>query len=146
MTKSKKGFTLIELIVVLAILAVIAAIAVPTAFGAIDKAKLAADTASVASINSAINMQASILQAGKYEAKDSTLATAITNAKISEVNVQSKSIKLKWTAASTSSVAQLSIDNTNGTLEIKAGEKFVAKIIGTGGFGANAIMDPASVS
>ncbi|MEG2843339.1 MAG: prepilin-type N-terminal cleavage/methylation domain-containing protein, partial [Ruthenibacterium sp.] len=31
--KNKKGFTLIELIVVLAILAVIAAIAVPTAFG-----------------------------------------------------------------------------------------------------------------
>ncbi|MEG0338912.1 MAG: prepilin-type N-terminal cleavage/methylation domain-containing protein [Oscillospiraceae bacterium] len=143
MTKSKKGFTLIELIVVLAILAVIAAIAVPTAFGAIDKAKLAADTASVASINSAINMQASILQAGKYEAKDSTLATAITNAKISEVNVQSKSIKLKWTAASTSSVAQLSIDAA-GTVELKAGDKFVAGI--TTGFGANAIMDPASVS
>lgn len=143
MTKSKKGFTLIELIVVLAILAVIAAIAVPTAFGAIDKAKLAADTASVASINSAINMQASILQAGKYTTDESKLSTAITNAKISEVNVQSKSIKLKWTAASTSSVAQLSIDDA-GTVELKAGEKFVARI--TTGFGTNAIMDPASVS
>ena len=41
--KSKKGFTLIELIVVLAILAIVAAIAVPTAFSSIENAKVAAD-------------------------------------------------------------------------------------------------------
>ena len=58
--KSKKGFTLIELIVVLAILAVIAAIAVPTAFGSIEKANVAADKASIDGLNSAIRMSAVI--------------------------------------------------------------------------------------
>ena len=52
--KSKKGFTLIELIVVLAILAIIAAIAVPTAFGSIETAKDAAAHASINSMNSVI--------------------------------------------------------------------------------------------
>lgn len=61
--KAKKGFTLIELIVVLAILAVIAAIAVPTAFGSIEKANVAADKASIDSLNSAIRMAATIEKA-----------------------------------------------------------------------------------
>lgn len=80
MNKSKKGFTLIELIVVLAILAVIAAIAVPTAFGAIDKAKIAADTASVESYNSALRTYASILQIGDYTDADNTCLKALESA------------------------------------------------------------------
>ncbi|MEG0177935.1 MAG: prepilin-type N-terminal cleavage/methylation domain-containing protein [Oscillospiraceae bacterium] len=80
MNKSKKGFTLIELIVVLAILAVIAAIAVPTAFGAIDKAKIAADTASIESYNSALRTYASILQIGDYTDADNTCLKALESA------------------------------------------------------------------
>lgn len=58
--RNKKGFTLIELIVVLAILAIVAAIAVPTAFGSIEKAQIAADKASIDSMNSAIRTQAAL--------------------------------------------------------------------------------------
>ncbi|MEG2436415.1 MAG: prepilin-type N-terminal cleavage/methylation domain-containing protein [Ruthenibacterium sp.] len=61
--KRKNGFTLIELIVVLAILAVIAAIAIPTAFGSIEKAHVAADKASIEALNSAIRMAAVIEKA-----------------------------------------------------------------------------------
>ncbi|MEG0897761.1 MAG: prepilin-type N-terminal cleavage/methylation domain-containing protein [Ruthenibacterium sp.] len=61
--KYKKGFTLIELIVVLAIVAVIAAIAVPTAFGSIEKANIAADKASIEALNSAIRTAAIIERA-----------------------------------------------------------------------------------
>ncbi|MEG2404473.1 MAG: prepilin-type N-terminal cleavage/methylation domain-containing protein [Oscillospiraceae bacterium] len=85
MKKSKKGFTLIELIVVLAILAVIAAIAVPTAFGAITDAQIAADTATIESFNSAIRMQGAIIRASKDAVKDNiknSFYTAMSNAKI----------------------------------------------------------------
>lgn len=43
----KRGFTLIEIVVVLAVVAVIAAIAVPTAFGSIEKARTAACNANI---------------------------------------------------------------------------------------------------
>lgn len=82
---SKKGFTLIELIVVLAILAVIAAIAVPTAFGAITDAQIAADEATIESFNSAIRMQAALLRVNKDAVADVTknsFYTAMTNAQI----------------------------------------------------------------
>ncbi|WP_195994191.1 type IV pilin protein [Faecalibacillus faecis] len=37
--KNKRGFTLVEIIVVLVILAILAAIAVPTTFGYVDEKK-----------------------------------------------------------------------------------------------------------
>lgn len=48
--RNKKGFTLIELIVVLAVLAIIMAIAVPRFGGVRDQAKVDADMATLASI------------------------------------------------------------------------------------------------
>ncbi|MEG2595993.1 MAG: prepilin-type N-terminal cleavage/methylation domain-containing protein, partial [Ruthenibacterium sp.] len=80
--KNKKGFTLIELIVVLAILAVIAAIAVPTAFGSIEKANVAADKASIDGLNSAIRMAAVIEKgdAALAKANATTVAKAVTDA------------------------------------------------------------------
>ena len=50
MLRGKKGFTLIELIVVLAVLAIIMAIAVPRFSGVREQAKVDADMATLASI------------------------------------------------------------------------------------------------
>ena len=50
MLRNKKGFTLIELIVVLAVLAIIMAIAVPRFGGVREQAKVDADMATLASI------------------------------------------------------------------------------------------------
>ena len=108
--KSKKGFTLIELIVVLAILAVIAAIAVPTAFGSIEKANVAADKASVDGLNSAIRMAATIekadiaLMSGKTVAeatalKATTIKSACDIAKISATNKMLSDGKIAFTPA-----------------------------------------------
>jgi prepilin-type N-terminal cleavage/methylation domain-containing protein len=48
--KSKKGFTLIELIVVLAVLAIIMAIAIPSFMGVQDEARINADAATAQQI------------------------------------------------------------------------------------------------
>lgn len=52
--KKKKGFTLIELIIVIAILGILSAIAVPRLAGFTDSAKVSADKATFATLNNAI--------------------------------------------------------------------------------------------
>ncbi|MEG1012031.1 MAG: prepilin-type N-terminal cleavage/methylation domain-containing protein [Ruthenibacterium sp.] len=77
MKRERRGFTLIELIVVLAILAIVAAIAVPLAFGSLDKAKLAADKASLESVNSAIRTQAALCLLDDKDSANSVKAALI---------------------------------------------------------------------
>lgn len=78
MKRTKKGFTLIELIVVLAIIAIIAAIAVPTAFGSIEKARIAADSATVDSINSAVRVYSALQMADSTATPSGTVGDALT--------------------------------------------------------------------
>ncbi len=53
--KNKKGFTIIELIVVIAIIAILAAIAIPTFIGLTEKANTAVAQADARSIATAVN-------------------------------------------------------------------------------------------
>jgi len=55
MHRNKKGFTLIEMLVVIAIIAVLVAIVIPTVTSATDKAKAAADASNLRSILGAMN-------------------------------------------------------------------------------------------
>ena len=55
--KNRKGFTLIELIVVIAILAVLAAIIIPTVSSSIERAQNARDLANSRSIYAALSIE-----------------------------------------------------------------------------------------
>ncbi|MEG0305299.1 MAG: prepilin-type N-terminal cleavage/methylation domain-containing protein [Oscillospiraceae bacterium] len=120
MKNNKKGFTLIELIVVLAILAVIAAIAVPTAFGAISDAQKAADTASVEGFNSAIRMKATLLKGNaQIDETKATVKVAFDEAAIADYKPQQAAFDIYWQVPTAKSIGYLSMASTTAKGEIK---------------------------
>ena len=72
--REERGFTLIELLIVIAILAVLAAIAIPLVVNQIDKARVAADKANVAALQTAVDMY-------EFEKDDRTDITGLTQGK-----------------------------------------------------------------
>ena len=57
---TKKGFTIVELIIVIAVIAVLAAVLIPTFSNLIQKAQEAKDTALVRNLNEALAMDTSV--------------------------------------------------------------------------------------
>lgn len=80
LVKNKKGFTLIELVVVVAILGVLALLVVPNVINRIDEAKDAVLNANIKVINNAIRMY--YFEKGDYPAADDVngLIDALKNA------------------------------------------------------------------
>ena len=68
--RNKKGFTLVELVIVVAVLAIIAGIAIPTVHNVIDNANKAADTSNAQAIEMAIKTCQSELAAEKTNPSD----------------------------------------------------------------------------
>lgn len=66
--RNKKGFTLVELIIVIAIIGVLAAVLIPTFAGVIEKAKLASDQSDVKNMNTVVKLQSVLDDRAYYEA------------------------------------------------------------------------------
>lgn len=89
--KNRKGFTLIELIVVVAIIAILAAVAVPTFVGMQDKARDGVYTANASALAGAINVYNSTITSGTSisgttaygdASTDGTVVKLLTDAKL----------------------------------------------------------------
>lgn len=87
--KRRKGFTLIELIVVIAILGILAAIAIPRFSGTQNRAKTSADDATLRVIQSAVSLY--VAEKGSVAADGTDLFTALTTN-----NAYLKASELKW--------------------------------------------------
>ena len=74
MKRSKKGFTIVELVIVIAVIAILAAVLIPTFSSLINKAKESSDTALVKNLN--IIMAADEAENGKSETMSEALAAA----------------------------------------------------------------------
>ena len=84
--KNKKGFTLVELIVVLVILAILAAILVPALLGYIDKAREKQYTEEAHSIYTASQVVLDEKYAASEALTGATYTWAATSAEVKEVN------------------------------------------------------------
>ncbi|MEG2221808.1 MAG: prepilin-type N-terminal cleavage/methylation domain-containing protein [Oscillospiraceae bacterium] len=90
--RSKKGFTLMEMLIVVAIIAILIAIAIPTFSGSLNKAKLAADNANFRTAKAVAAVQlmnsedsGAALTTGSFNAETSTFgATGGYTAKAEE--------------------------------------------------------------
>lgn len=123
MQKSKKGFTLVELIVVLAILAVIAAIAIPTAYSAVERARQAADRATVDNVNGAIRAYAAVIMMDPRYAEADTHDAIIAGATVQkalvdgaldpDIKFQSDKSAVTWQDSEGNGPGKFEYSNTN---------------------------------
>ena len=90
---SKKGFTIVELIIVIAVIAVLAAVLIPTFSNLIQKANEAKDTALVSNLNKAVAMDN-----GNKETVYDVLKVAedIAGINVAKINAAANSSEILW--------------------------------------------------
>ena len=92
MHKSKKGFTIVELVIVIAVIAILAAVLIPTFSNLVNKANIAADTQLIRNLNTALAADT---------AKNNTMQDALNDAAafgydIGKINASATNKEIMW--------------------------------------------------
>ena len=130
--KSKKGFTLIEMLIVVGIIAVLVAVSIPMVNSSLDKAKNATDAANERAAKAAIMVEylsnnKDITSSMMYDAANGTIVTSAPAGygrcsahkggylQVESFDKSSGELKLKWAGSATSSdLHELDTDKTIG--------------------------------
>ncbi|WP_221388548.1 prepilin-type N-terminal cleavage/methylation domain-containing protein [Clostridium perfringens] len=125
-TKKKKGFTLIELIIVIAIIAILAAIAIPNFLSIQRKARVKADIASAKTIYDAAS---ALIAEGKIQVPESPATYKIdptdSDATAGQIESYLQTMPKSESVNGKYFTVTISGDKENPTIEIKIDEKNV---------------------
>ena len=94
---NKKGFTIVELVIVIAVVAILAAVLIPTFVSITKKANESKDTQLVRNLNTALAVDTEV---GKHETMQSALeAAADAGYDVAKINVSAKGNEILWDSA-----------------------------------------------
>ena len=96
--RQKKGFTIVELVIVIAVIGVLAAVLIPTFAGLVRKANVAADTALVKDLNTALTIDKGLngKHATMYDALEATKESGLD---VSKLNAKIAKNEIMWDSA-----------------------------------------------
>lgn len=114
--RNKKGFTLVELVVVVAILGIVAAVAIPRLSGTQEKAKFSADKATLAVLNSAVAV--AVAEGRIVDAEDLTVTVAANGDITANITKGTGESAVTEPLLEDGAAFQLEVNRVDGTLKL----------------------------